>query len=139
MALSDDWVVGFVDGEGCFSYSLCKSSKLKFGYQIQGEFTVVQHKRDIKLLNEFIDHFKCGSVARNHGDRYHYRVKDRASLINIIIPYFEEHNLKTNKQFQLPIFKEITLGLEAQEHFTQEGHDRLAVLVKQLSALKKAE
>ena len=86
MMLSDDWIVGFVDGEGCFSYSLLKNDSLSFGYQIQGEFTVVQHKKDIALLYQLKSNFQCGSVAVNHGDRSHWRVKNLDQLLKIIIP-----------------------------------------------------
>jgi hypothetical protein len=137
MALSNDWIVGFVDGEGCFSFSLIRNDSLRFGYQIQGEFTVVQHKRDIQLLYELKDFFKCGTVGVNHGDRYHYRVKNLTHFLNIIIPFFEKHNLKTNKKFQLPVFKELCVRLKAREHLTQEGFNEMKLLVKKLSELKR--
>lgn len=137
MTLSNDWVVGFVDGEGCFSYSSIRNDSQKFGYQIQGEFTVVQHQRDIQLLYKLKDHFGCGTVAVNHGDRYHYRVKNLNLLLTVIIPYFEKHKLRTNKQFQLPVFKEISLRLRAKEHLTEKGYNEVSLLVKKLSALKK--
>lgn len=137
MTLSDDWIVGFVDGEGCFSVGQSKNSKLRFGHQIQAEFTVVQHVRDIQLLHKLKKHFGCGSVAQNHGDRYHYRVKNLEHLLTIIIPFFEKHKLQTNKRHQLTVFKEICLGLEAKKHFTKEGYDELLKLKQRLSDLKK--
>lgn len=137
MTLSNDWIVGFVDGEGCFSFSLIKNDSLRFGYQIQGEFTVVQHKRDIQLLHKLKTHFKCGSVGVNHGDRYHYRVKNLNDFLNVIIPFFEKHELQTVKKFQLPIFKQICLNLQAKKHLTQEGFDETKKLVKELSDKKK--
>jgi len=135
--LSVDWIVGFVDGEGCFSFSLIKNDSLRFGFQIQGEFTVVQHKRDIQLLHKLKEHFKCGSVAVNHGDRYHWRVKNLSHFLTVIIPFFEKYHLKTVKRLQLPVFKEICLRLAAKQHFTEEGFLDIKRLVKQLSELKK--
>ena len=76
MHLNVNWIVGFVDGEGCFSFSMVNNKSMKFKYQIQGEFTVVQHKRDIALLYALKEHFKCGSVTVNNGDRFHFRVKN---------------------------------------------------------------
>ena len=137
MVLSEDWIVGFVDGEGCFSYSLIKNDSLRFGYQIQGEFTVVQHKRDIALLHELKSYFGCGSVAVNHGDRYHFRVKNLEHFLEIVIPFFEKHELKTNKKVQLPVFKEISQRLKNKDHFTQEGFNEIKALVQELSLLKK--
>lgn len=137
MTLSNDWIVGFVDGEGCFSFSLIKNDSLKFGYQIQGEFTVVQHKRDIQLLHKLKAHFNCGSVAVNHGNRYHYRVKNLEHFLTIIIPFFEKNRLQTIKSLQLPVFKDICLRLNDKQHYTKEGFEEIKLLVKKLSDLKK--
>lgn len=137
MTLSNDWIVGFVDGEGCFSFSLIKNDSLNFGYQIQGEFTIVQHVRDVQLLHKIKEHFKCGSVGVNHGDRYHYRVKNLDHFLNNIIPFFEKHSLQTNKKFQLPVFKEICLLLKDKRHLNKEGFEEASKLVKKLSQLKK--
>lgn len=137
MTLSKDWIVGFVDGEGCFSFSMIKNESLRFGYQIQGEFTVVQHKRDIQLLYELKSYFGCGSVAVNHGDRWHYRVKNLEHFLMIIIPFFEKHQLKTVKRFQLNVFKEICLKLKAKEHFNETGFNEIKELLKKLSELKR--
>ena len=139
MTLSDQWIVGFVDGEGCFSFSLIKNDSLRFGYQIQGEFTVVQHKRDIQLLHKLKSYFGCGSVGPNHGDRYHFRVKNLDHFLTVIIPYFEKHKLQTVKQFQLPVFKDICLRLQAKEHFNEEGFNQIKKLVSKLSDLKKGK
>lgn len=137
MTLSEDWIVGFVDGEGCFSFSLIRNNSLRSGFQIQGEFTVVQHKRDIQLLYKLKDYFKCGSVSVNHGERYHYRVKNLNHFLTIIIPFFEKYPLQTNKRFQLPVFKEICELLYCKKHLTETGFEEVQLLVKKLSALKR--
>ena len=139
MALSNDWIVGFVDGEGCFSYSCLRNDELRFKYQIQGEFTVVQHKRDIQLLYKLKEHFGCGSVSVNHGTRWHYRVKSLDQLLTIIIPFFEKHKLQTVKKFQLPVFKEISTCLKNKEHLEHDGFEKCKSLVKRLGELKRIE
>ena len=48
--LSVDWVVGFVDGEGCFHVSLNRHEEMATGYQVLPEFVVVQHQRDRQVL-----------------------------------------------------------------------------------------
>jgi LAGLIDADG endonuclease len=101
--LHNEWIVGFVDGEGCFSFSIFRNEGMRSGYQIQGEFTVVQHIRDIQVLHALKEHFGCGSVAVNHGDRYHYRVKNLAHLLLIIIPFFERYPLNTQTGY--PVFE----------------------------------
>jgi hypothetical protein len=87
---NNHWITGFTDGEGCFSFSIIKNEKMTNKVQIQGEFTVTQHKRNIAVLYSLKKFFKCGSVTVNHGNIYHFRVKNNKHLLNIIVPFFEK-------------------------------------------------
>jgi len=49
--LEAQWVVGFVDGEGCFFVGINPHPEMTSGFQVLPEFTVVQHQRDIQLLH----------------------------------------------------------------------------------------
>jgi len=62
MSLQTGWIVGFVDGEGCFHIGINKNPSMSTEYQVLPEFTVTQHKRDIKLLYAFKSYFHCGVV-----------------------------------------------------------------------------
>ena len=44
MELEAQWIVGFVDGEGCFHISINKNDTMTSGFQVLPEFTVVQHE-----------------------------------------------------------------------------------------------
>ena len=98
MNLQAQWVVGFVDGEGCFTVSINKNEGMKHKVQVLPEFVVVQHKNDIQILNALKTYFKCGVVRHNHGDRECYRVRSLVHLRDIIIPFFMKHTLKTKKK-----------------------------------------
>jgi len=39
----EQWVVGFVDGEGCFSISVVNNAGCRLGWQVQPEFAVPQN------------------------------------------------------------------------------------------------
>ena len=49
-SLSPEWVVGFVDGEGCFFIGVNRQPTMKFGWQVLPEVRVVQHERDVAVL-----------------------------------------------------------------------------------------
>jgi hypothetical protein len=126
--LNPQWIVGFVDGEGCFYVGILKNvatHTLRFGYQIQPEFTVVQHKRDIHLLYALKDYFGCGSVGVNHGDRYHWRVKNLKNFIEVIIPFFEKHKLLGKRAVEFERFREICLMMDKGLHLTPEGFETI--------------
>ena len=75
----------------------------------------------------------------NHNNCYHFRVKNLKDLLEVIIPFFEKYPLKTNKKFELKVFKELCLILKSKEHLNDEGLKNCKLLVKKLSDLKKHE
>ncbi len=121
MDLDAQWIVGFVDGEGCFHVSINKHREMTVGYQVLPEFTVVQHKRDIQVLHALKAYFGCGVVRTNHGDRMAYRVRGLKHLIEIIVPFFEKHSLKTKKRIEFINFRRILLRMQKGEHLTPQG------------------
>ena len=88
MELSAEWVVGFVDGEGCFHVGINPHKEMTVGFQVLPEFTVVQHERDVQVLHALKAFFGCGVVRTNHGDRMAFRVRGKEQLLSTIIPFF---------------------------------------------------
>ena len=60
--LNAQWVVGFVDGEGCFFVGVSPHPEMSCQFQVLPEFTVVQHQRDIQLLHALKKFFGCEAV-----------------------------------------------------------------------------
>ena len=58
------WVVGFVDGEGCFSVSIHRNPHLQAdpGWQLQPAFQVYQHERHRAVLEGLVAFFGCGRI-----------------------------------------------------------------------------
>ncbi len=129
MKLTPDWVVGFVDGEGCFHVSIQAHPEMQGGYQVLPEFVVVQHERDVQLLYALKAFFGCGVVRRNHGDRMAYRVRRREHLRERIIPFFERHRLKSKKRVDFIRFRRVVLLMDRGAHLTPEGLERIRSLV----------
>ncbi len=120
MKLETQWIVGFTDGEGCFTLDVHVKSDMRWGIQMQPEFTVVQNEVDIQVLYALKEHFQCGSVGLNrqdkYGKRFHYRVKSVKDLTEKIIPFFEKHTLKTKKNVEFKRFREIVLKMNDGYH-----------------------
>jgi hypothetical protein len=133
MNLESQWIVGFVDGEGCFHVGINEHSDMKAGFQVLPEFTVVQHERDVQVLHAFKAHFGCGVVRRNHGDRMAYRVRSKEHLLQHIIPFFEKHPLKTKKRVDFAKFRRILLLMEAGDHLTREGVEEARRIASQMN------
>ena len=126
------WIVGFVDGEGCFHVGINKMPKMTCGYQVLPEFRVVQHKRDIKILQRMRDVLDVGVVRRNHGDRFELRVRGMEDL-NKAITFFDEFPLQTKKQNDFLLFKEVILLMKQQKHLNHEGIREIALLSSKMN------
>ena len=133
MHLESQWIVGFVDGEGCFHVSLNRHQDKSIGYQVLPEFTVVQHKRDVQLLHALKAHFRCGVVRKNHGDRMAYRVRGLEHLMKTIVPFFEKHLLKTKKRIEFQKFRKILLMMQRGDHLKPDGIEEIRAIKEQMN------
>jgi hypothetical protein len=120
MKLTPDWVVGFVDGEGCFFVGVQRNPAVKVGFQVIPEFRVVQHKRDLDVLHALKRFFEFGRVCRNHGDRWEFRVR-RLDQLRAIADFFEQHPLRTKKRVDHHKFSDVLQMMEEGRHLTSDG------------------
>jgi hypothetical protein len=130
--LDASWVVGFVDGEGCFYVGINRIPKMSLGWQVLPEFRVTQHERDAELLHRIRRFFTFGSVRPNHGDRLDYRVRGLENLTNVV-RFFERNPLQTTKRADFEIFAEIIGLMTDDRHLTKPGLDRIALLASEMN------
>ena len=133
MKLDAQWITGFVDGEGCFFVGINKHPEMTAGHQVLPEFTVVQHERDVQILHAFKEHFGCGVVRTNHGDRMAYRVRSIRHLLEHIVPFFVKHPLKSKKRADFEKFRRILLMMEAGDHLKPEGVEEIRRIAAQMN------
>ncbi len=131
--LEAQWVVGFVDGEGCFYIGVNAQPEMQAGYQVLPEFTVVQHERDVQLLHALKKFFGCGVVRQNHGERMAYRVRGAQHLRERVIPFFEKHPLKSKKYLDFLKFRKVLLLMERNEHLTLEGINKIRAIASAMN------
>jgi hypothetical protein len=136
MDLNSQWIAGFVDGEGSFFVGINKQTEMSTGFQVLPEFTVVQHERDIQVLYALKSYFGCGVVRKNHGDRMCYRVRSIDHLTGVIIPFFEKHKLKTKKRIDFELFRSILQMIQAKEHLTKDGIDKIKSITSKMNTKK---
>lgn len=134
--LEAQWIAGFVDGEGCFYVGINPREDMTSGYQVLPEFTVVQHKRDTQILNALKKYFGCGVVRVNHGDRMAYRVRGLNHLNELIVPFFEKHQLKTKKKLDFISFRKILILINRKEHLTTEGINKIMKIASKMNTGK---
>lgn len=98
--LDAQWIVGFVDGEGCFTAAIYESPDRRLKWRVQPEFIVAQHERDEKLLHKLKDYFGTGKVKvlykGKHGALKAFRVRGMNNLSRVV-KFFERYPLRTRQ------------------------------------------
>ena len=126
------WLVGFVDGEGCFYLKITKNK------QINLVFSISQHYRDAGLFNVIKNYLNCGIIEEvptrpNTVNLVVYKLED---IFKKIIPIFEENPLLTQKYLDFISFKEVSCLMSKKEHLTEEGFNKI-LLIKESKKKKK--
>ncbi len=123
------WIVGFVDGEGCFSFSVFRNRTSKSGFQVMPEFVVTQGQKSLDSLQRIKDYFGCGAIYvnrryDNHKENiYRYCVRNFKDLNEKIIPFFLTNPLLTYKQNDFKLFCKVIDMITNRQHLTVEGLD----------------
>jgi hypothetical protein len=146
-----DWIVGFVDGEGCFSIGFVRQPNrrsrrgYKTGYQVAHSFVVVQGARSIGVLNEMQSFFGVGAVSinrrhDNHKEHLHrYIVSRREDLLGVIIPFFEANPLRTAKRDDFEKFARCVEICQTGRHLTPEGLIEIAEIAETMNHRKSRQ
>ena len=137
------WVVGFIDGEGCFSISLHKNPTTRLGWQIMPEFVVTQGEKSLNVLIKLRDFFDCGNIFvnrryDNHKENlYRFCVRSFKDLKEKIVPFFEVNKLQTSKQFDFQIFSKVIKLMEKKEHLNEKGIKKIISLALRMNTKKR--
>ena len=131
------WIVGFTDGEGCFSVSIIRNKTTKSGFQVFPEFVITQGEKS-KFSLEFIqEFFQCGKIYvnkryDNHKENiYRYCVRSLKDLTQVIIPFFKENSLMTSKKNDFDIFVQAVKIMVNRQHLNPEGLQQIIHLKSQ--------
>ena len=144
----EGWVIGFVDGEGCFSIGFIRQSGgegrsgYRTGYQVAREFAVTQGAQSVSCLRELESFFGVGQVVANkrydnHREHlYRFVVRRRADLISTIIPFFREHPMHSSKQRDFEKFAKCVELIATGRHLTHTGLAEIVEIAETMNRQK---
>jgi hypothetical protein len=127
------WITGFVDGEGCFSIHIVRQPQranrrgYKTGFQVAHQFVVTQGAKSVECLHMMQESFGVGCVYcnrrfDNHKEHlYQFVVAKRSDLLRTIIPFFQQHPLRTSKHLDFLKFVKCLRVIETNAHLTVSG------------------
>lgn len=96
--LKSQWIVGFVDGDGCFSFALGSEKQVK----AQPQLVIVLSLREKKMLEALALHFKMGTIYIRKSGYVVFQIS-KQEFHEIIISILTKR-LKTTKRFSLWYF-----------------------------------
>jgi hypothetical protein len=142
------WVIGFVDGEGCFSISFVRQPSrrsrkgYKTGYQVTHRFVVTQGAKSLGCLEELHRFFAVGRISvnrrhDNHRERLcNYMVERRSDLLETVIPFFQAHPLRSSKQQDFEKFACCVELIAAGRHLSPIGLADIAEIAQTMNRQK---
>ena len=138
------WIVGFVDGEGCFSVTIQKATTTT-GWQVFPEFVVTQGEKSLQVLHDLQEFFECGRVfinrrSDNHREHlYRFCVRSIADLRGKIIPFFRDNQLRTAKRIDFEKFVRVLELMEERKHLNSEGIMEIAIIAQMMNRKKPSK
>lgn len=129
--LNPNYIVGLVDGEGCFCVSINKR-KDKSKLEVQLLFEIELRADDKEILERVKETLGCGNIYYLDYERYkkwkpHYKYKV-SNLVDIstkIIPFFTKYPLQAKKKYSFMLFCEVCDLMLKKQHLTADGVERI--------------
>lgn len=136
------FLAGFIEGEGSLTVS-CKAHKdSRFGFYLDPEFFLYQHKSGRELLELTRELFQTGRIYPKPGNPMVlvYAITDRRSLKEKVVPYFERYVFPFSCKKQVFIaFKEIIELFERKEHLQPLGFIKMTEIAYQMNPDSKGK
>ncbi|MBM3672856.1 MAG: hypothetical protein FJW86_11850 [Actinobacteria bacterium] len=140
-----EWLVGFVDGEGCFSVPIYRNPTMRLGWQAKPTFAVVQGESSRDVLEAMVPFFGCGKVYSNRRNDNHredlasYQVFRFHDLRDVIVPFFEANPLRTAKRDNFTKFARVVELMDLRRHLTVPGLIEIAEIAQTMNFRKQSE
>ena len=127
------WLVGFTDGDGCFSI-IKSSSKWQLSFQIS------QSSYNLRILFFIKKMLGAGSIsyASKNKKMSQFRIRDRKHIKSILFPLFDSCSFLTKKSIDYQAFKKVFYILEDNEISKEEKDLRILSIIEQKNSLSES-
>ena len=117
------FLAGLIEGEGSLCVSIKRHETARFGYYVDPEFFLYQHKSRSGLLDLAMEVFGTGRIFPKPGNEVVlvYSITSQRLLRTVLLPFYERYMAFSNRKSDYQLFKEILSSLENKEHWTPHG------------------
>ena len=138
--VSDDYLVGFVEGEGMFYIGVVPSRETKTGWQVIYFFKVSQNPSGKVVLDQLKQRLGCGYLKQNSqtdstDKSLAYVVRDLPSLMGKVIPFFE--NKLVIKYTNFEKFKKVLEIVYKKNHLIKSGIKEILDIAYSMNTQKR--
>lgn len=116
------WILGFVEGEGCFYVKTKKLANNKLGFTLI--FILSQHSRDRKLLISLMKYLGCGRLEETYKIA-RLVINKFDDIHHILLPFFVKYPLIGWKSKDLNDWCRVADLIKKNLHLTKEGIDEI--------------
>lgn len=130
--LNDNWLLGFIDAEGCFHVSFTKNGSYKILFDLSQKGPI----NKILLLERLAELFKVGKVYKHyHENNWSFRVSGLNDTM-VLIEYIDKfkYSLFTKKASSFKLWKEIHKAITNKEHLDITNKQKLISLSKTVNS-----
>jgi len=134
--LNPYYLVGLVDGEGCFCVSFNKHKNNRL-LEVRLLFEIELREDDKEILERVKKTLNCGNIYYLNYERYKkwrphykYKVSNLKDISEKIIPFFKKYPLQARKKQSFTIFCKTAELMLSKKHLTNEGIDKIKSLIR---------
>ena len=140
--ISNEYLAGFADGEGCFYVGIVPAKTARFGWQVITEFRVSQNPQGRQILEIFCERLGCGTIKPNHrlsliDKTFVFVVRDQQDLLSKVVPFFERHPIRSGKRIQFEKFRAVLLMIQKRKHLTRDGLAEIVEIASEMNTRTK--
>ena len=128
--LNPNYVVGLVDGEGCFCISFNKHKNNRI--EVRLLFEIELREDDKEILERIKETLQCGNIYYLNYERYKkwkphykYKVSNLKDLSEKIIPFFKKYPLQAKKKRSFEAFYKVAELMNKKHHLTVKGLEEI--------------
>ena len=136
--LSDDYIVGLTDGEGCF-YVEVRVPDETHRSRVEMHFFIKLREDELSLLKKVKEFFNCGGIYYQKEYRvnqracYRFGITAQKDLHEKVIPFFDKNPLKSQKLKNYLLFRQIALMVKNKEHKSEAGFQKIRQFKSQMN------
>lgn len=138
--VSDDYLIGFVEGEGMFYIGVVPSKETKTGWQVIYFLKVSQNPSGKVILDYLLKRLGCGYLKANSlkdptDKSLAYIVRDFKSIKDKVIPFFDDKLVI--KKLTFDKFKRVMALVSEKKHLTLEGITEILEIAYSMNTQKR--